>query len=137
MNKILKNFEADLTLVFTKFLANSISLISVFQEFSASVGKAFILAGGLGTRLSFSRFTSCYRTTYKIFPTISYVKNANKGRLCFQNSTKNGMTDFNILSPQNAAEKIKFQTYFTFVRILYFRSESSAGDLISSAQSVT
>ena len=28
-------------------------LISVFQEFSASVSKAFILAGGLGIGLSF------------------------------------------------------------------------------------
>ena len=28
-------------------------LISVFQEFSASIGKAFILAGGQGTGLSF------------------------------------------------------------------------------------
>ena len=29
------------------------SLISVFQEFFASIGKAFILAGGLGAGLSF------------------------------------------------------------------------------------
>ena len=29
------------------------TLISVFQEFSSSIGKAFILAGGLGTGLSF------------------------------------------------------------------------------------
>ena len=29
------------------------SLISVFQEFSASINKKFILAGRLGTRLSF------------------------------------------------------------------------------------
>ena len=28
-------------------------LISVFQEFFASIDKIFILAGGLGTRLSF------------------------------------------------------------------------------------
>ena len=29
------------------------SLVSVFQEFSASINKTFILAGRLGTRLSF------------------------------------------------------------------------------------
>ena len=29
------------------------SLISVFQEFSASIGRAFGLAGGLGAGLSF------------------------------------------------------------------------------------
>ena len=29
------------------------SLISIFQEFSSSIGKAFILAGGLGAGLSF------------------------------------------------------------------------------------
>ena len=29
------------------------SLISVFQEFSASINKTFILAGRVGTRLSF------------------------------------------------------------------------------------
>ena len=29
------------------------SLISVFQEFSASIAKAFVLAGGLGDGLSF------------------------------------------------------------------------------------
>ena len=28
-------------------------LITIFQEFSSSIDKAFILAGGLGTRLSF------------------------------------------------------------------------------------
>ena len=30
-------------------------LISVFQEFLVSINKIFILAGGLGTRLSFCR----------------------------------------------------------------------------------
>ena len=29
------------------------SFISVFQEFFASINKVFILAGGMGTRLSF------------------------------------------------------------------------------------
>ena len=29
------------------------SLITIFQEFSSSIGKTFILAGGLGTGLSF------------------------------------------------------------------------------------
>ena len=32
---------------------NTKSLISIFQEFSSSINKAFILAGGLDTRLSF------------------------------------------------------------------------------------
>ena len=31
-------------------------LISVFQEFSASIGKPFILVGRLGARLSFYEF---------------------------------------------------------------------------------
>ena len=32
------------------------SLISIFEEFFASIEKIFILAGGLGTRLSFYEF---------------------------------------------------------------------------------
>ena len=32
---------------------NGKSLISIFQEFSSSINKTFILAVGLGTRLSF------------------------------------------------------------------------------------
>ena len=32
---------------------NGKSLISIFQEFSSSINKTFILAGRLGTRLSF------------------------------------------------------------------------------------
>ena len=32
---------------------NGKSIISVFQEFSASINKTFLLAGRLGTRLSF------------------------------------------------------------------------------------
>ena len=42
----------------TKILADfqiyiSVPLISVFQEFTSSINKTLILAGGLGTRLSF------------------------------------------------------------------------------------
>ena len=35
------------------------SLISFFQEFSSSINKIFILARGLGTRLSFNSYVPC------------------------------------------------------------------------------
>ena len=38
---------------FHKIADNGKSLISVFQEFTATINKTFILAGRLGTRLSF------------------------------------------------------------------------------------
>ena len=44
-----KMFEIN----FCEIAHNGKSLISVFQEFSASINKTFILAGRLGTRLSF------------------------------------------------------------------------------------
>ena len=43
-----------LTLFFSEIAHNVKCLISVFQDFSASINKNFILAGRQGTRLSFS-----------------------------------------------------------------------------------
>ena len=42
-----------LTLVLCEIAHNEKSLIYVFQEFSASINKAFIFAAGLGAALSF------------------------------------------------------------------------------------
>ena len=42
-----------LTLVLCEIAHSEKSLIYVFQEFSASISKAFIFAAGLGTALSF------------------------------------------------------------------------------------
>ena len=45
-----------LTLVFMQNSAQRKSLISSVQDFSASINKMLILAGRLGTRLSFYKF---------------------------------------------------------------------------------
>ena len=59
-------------------------LIFVFQGFSASIGKAFILAGGLGAGLS---FILCGMGTFLIFPNFVSL-------LPFGNSRGNSYTTF-------------------------------------------
>ena len=43
----------EITLVSCEIAHNGKSLVSVFQEISASINKTFSLAGGMSTRLSF------------------------------------------------------------------------------------
>ena len=54
-------------LVFAWNSAQGKGLLFVFQEFSASIGKVFILAGGLGAALSFILWGM---DTFLIFPNL-------------------------------------------------------------------
>ena len=101
-----------LTLAFMWNRAHGKSLISIFQEFSCSINKTFILAGGLGTGLSLFGVSTDFWYFLIFYDPKSYVVRQPVRQLVYTMFTRNNGTSSHLWWKENLVRHRKVSKYY-------------------------